>query len=137
MKRLLSKIQKKSKNFYWFLIFLFTFYPKVLKAQDSIIIDCATKDPTKGGYCNNINHLLKQGIRIGEYLLGIAGSLALLAFIYGGIMMMVSFGNQERFRKGRKALVAASVGLLIAFSAYIIIGFVLEALGVRSNLRSI
>ncbi|MFB6181294.1 MAG: hypothetical protein ABEJ24_00135, partial [Candidatus Magasanikbacteria bacterium] len=111
-------------------------------SEGDLILDCAQRDPGKSnskgkGYCDNINDLLKQGILIGRYLLGIAGSLALLAFIYGGIMMMVSFGNQDRFQKGRDALVAATIGLLIAFGAYIIIGFVLEAVGVEQSLRAI
>ncbi len=134
MKKLYGNVKKKGKSIYWFLVFLFTLFPNSSYAN-GLVIDCAKGDPNKGEYCEGINAFLRQGIRIGEYLLGIAGSLALLAFMYGGIMMMVSFGNQERFKKGRKALVAATVGLLIAFGAYIIIGFVFDALGVQSNFR--
>ncbi|MFB6225854.1 MAG: pilin [Candidatus Paceibacteria bacterium] len=119
-------------------LFLFTPLPADSLTEDQksdLIVDCAQRDPDQGGYCNNINAFLLQGIIIGKYLLGIAGSLALLAFIYGGVMMLASFGNQERFKEGRKALVAAATGLVIAFGAYLLVGLVLDALGVQGNFR--
>lgn len=119
-------------------ISLFLLAPLPADSQnDGLILECALEDPNKGGYCNNINAFLLQGIIIGKYLLGIAGSLALLAFIYGGVLMLASFGNQERFKEGRKALVAAATGLVIAFGAYLLIGLVLDALGVQGDFRII
>lgn len=94
-------------------------------AQNGLLVDCAT---TKQG-CNNINSLLDQAILVGKYLLGISGSLALLAFVYGGGVMLTSFGNADRFKEGRTILTSAVIGLLIAFGAYFIVDLVLQAIG--------
>jgi len=49
--------------------------------------------------------------------------------------MIISAGNAERVKKGRDILVAAIVGIVIAFSAYALINFVLDALDVSSEYR--
>ncbi|PIY92928.1 MAG: hypothetical protein CO030_04085 [Candidatus Magasanikbacteria bacterium CG_4_9_14_0_2_um_filter_42_11] len=87
------------------------------------------------GSCRNINDLLQLAINIGKYALGLIGSAALAFFVYGGFMMIISAGNAERVKKGRDILVAAIVGIVIAFSAYALINFVLDALDVSSEYR--
>lgn len=57
--------------------------------------------------------------------LGLVGSLALVMFIYGGLMMMVSSGNSDLISKGRNTLIWAVLGLVVIFSSYTIINFVL------------
>ncbi|PIR76530.1 MAG: hypothetical protein COU32_01550 [Candidatus Magasanikbacteria bacterium CG10_big_fil_rev_8_21_14_0_10_42_10] len=89
------------------------------------------------GSCRNINDLLQLAINIGTYMLGLIGSVALLFFVYGGLMMILSMGNAERVKKGRDILVAAIVGIVIAFSAYALINFVLDALNVSKEFRVI
>ena len=61
-------------------------------------------------------------------VLGIVGSLALVMFIYGGITWMLSGGNQERVTKGKQILIWATIGIIIIFTAYALVKFVLEAM---------
>jgi len=61
--------------------------------------------------------------------MGIVGSVALLVFIYGGFMWLVSAGNQDRIKKGTQAMMWAIIGIFIIFSSYAIIVLVLAALG--------
>jgi hypothetical protein len=62
--------------------------------------------------------------------LGVVGSLALLMFIYGGFTWMLAAGNNEKVEKGKNILIWATLGLVVIFSAYAIVNFVLtEALG--------
>jgi hypothetical protein len=61
-------------------------------------------------------------------VMGVIGSLALVMFIYGGITWMLSTGNQERVTKGKNILIWAAVGLVIIFSAYALVKFVLTAI---------
>ncbi|MBU1987477.1 MAG: pilin [Patescibacteria group bacterium] len=61
--------------------------------------------------------------------LGIVGSLALVMFIYGGFMWMMAGGNAERVQKGKDTLVWAALGLVIIFSSYALVRFVLKAIG--------
>ena len=58
-------------------------------------------------------------------VLGIIGSLALVMFIYGGATWMLSAGNQEKVTKGKQILIWATLGLVIIFTAYALVKFVL------------
>ena len=58
-------------------------------------------------------------------VLGIIGSLALVMFIYGGATWMLSAGSQEQVTKGKNILIWATVGIVIIFTAYALVKFVL------------
>lgn len=62
-------------------------------------------------------------------ILGVVGSLALVMFIIGGMLWMTSAGNAERVTKGKNTIIYATLGLIIIFSAYAMVKFVLEAIG--------
>jgi amino acid transporter len=67
--------------------------------------------------------------RIINGALGIVGSLALLMFIYGGIIWMTSGGNEEKVKKGKQTLIWAVLGIVIIFTSYSILNLVFEILG--------
>jgi len=58
-------------------------------------------------------------------VLGITGSLALVMFIYGGITWMTSAGNQEQVSKGKNIIIWAAIGIVIIFTSYALVKFVL------------
>ncbi len=66
-------------------------------------------------------------------ILGITGSLALLAFIAGGIMFLISAGSSERVTRAKQILLGAVIGLVIVFTSFMIIQFVYTALGIPGN----
>ena len=69
--------------------------------------------------------------RIINAFLGIAGSISLLMFVYGGFMWLTSGGSEDKIKKGRETLVWATLGLAIIFSAYALLNFFIRrALGV-------
>ena len=74
---------------------------------------------------NPIPYLLGNII---SYVMGIIGSLALVMFIFGGATWMLSGGNQERVTKGKQILIWATLGIVIIFTAYAIIRFLLTTL---------
>ena len=59
-------------------------------------------------------------------IMGIVGSMALVMFIFGGIMWMLAAGNTERITRGKNILIWATVGLVVIFSSYAIVRFILE-----------
>jgi len=61
-------------------------------------------------------------------IMGVIGSLALVMFIYGGIIWMLSAGNQEQVTKGKNILIWAAVGIVIIFSSYALVKLVLTAM---------
>lgn len=75
-----------------------------------------------------LNDLVQTGINITKIILGTVGSLALLMFVYGGIMMLISSGNSEKVSQAKGIIMAAVIGLVIIFTSYIIVRFVISAL---------
>ena len=47
--------------------------------------------------------------------------------------MILSFGSAEKFKKGQQILIAAVVGMIIAFGAYALVKFLLSSLGVNES----
>lgn len=58
--------------------------------------------------------------------LGLVGSIALLMFIYGGFVWMFSMGNTSKVQKGKDILIWSTAGLVVIFSAYALVKFVLK-----------
>ena len=67
--------------------------------------------------------------RVIQALLGVSGAAALVVFIYGGLMFMLSCGKSERVNTAKSILIYASLGLAIIFASYTILQFVLQAVG--------
>jgi membrane associated rhomboid family serine protease len=97
-------------------------------------------DPSMTGTAGNIpyktgdyslNDILNVAIGASRWILGIVGSLTLLMFIYGGLMFLISGGSSDKVGQAKKILTAAVIGLLIVFASYIIIQFVLKAMGLN------
>ena len=80
------------------------------------------------GNCQ-LNDFAKVAVNVASWILGVTGSLALLAFIYGGALFLISSGSSEQVNKGKQAIVGAVIGLVIVFTSYMIIGFVFRAIG--------
>lgn len=81
---------------------------------------------------NPLNNIDSPQMLIGKVinsLFGIIGSLALVMFIYGGFLWMTSAGSSEQVKKGKDIFIWAVVGLVVVFSAYSIVRFVIEGIG--------
>lgn len=99
--------------------------------SDSLIqeVSCqnASGDAKEGKNCNySLNSFVKLGISLSNIILGIVGSLTLLMFIYGGVILLTSAGNTERVSKGKEIILGAVVGLLIVFGSYTLIDFIVN-----------
>jgi hypothetical protein len=58
-------------------------------------------------------------------VLGVVGSIALAMFVYGGLVWMTAAGAAEKVKKGRDILIWATIGLIVIFTAYAMVSFVL------------
>jgi hypothetical protein len=63
--------------------------------------------------------------RLIQTALGLTGILALLSFIYGGILYMLVGVNPDNVKKGKEVMKWSVVGLFIIFSSYAILNFIL------------
>ena len=70
----------------------------------------------------DINTLIGKVIKA---VLGVVGSLAVVMFIYGGLVWMTAAGSNEKVQKGKDILIWATVGLVIIFTSYALVRFVL------------
>ena len=82
----------------------------------------------KGATVPPLSCFLELAVNVSKLILGITGSLALLMFVYGGIMLMISRGNQEQVKKGKEILSKALIGVIIIFGAYVAINFASKSL---------
>jgi hypothetical protein len=59
---------------------------------------------------------------------GIAGTIALIMFVYGGIMLILSGGEAKKVADGKNILINASIGLVLIFSAYTFVSAIISAI---------
>ena len=59
---------------------------------------------------------------------GVVGAIALLIFVYGGFLWLTSGGEAGKVEQGKEAMKWALIGLLVVFSSYTLVSFVLSAL---------
>jgi type IV secretory pathway VirB2 component (pilin) len=90
-------------------------------AQQQIMSGTTAASPTTGGGtfgnpigANSIEAVLGN---IMNYLRGIAGTIAVIFIIIGGIMYMVSGGSKETTERAKKTLICAIAGLAIVLAA--------------------
>ena len=93
------------------------------RAQGAILPGCAAT-----GTCN-LCEMLEVVVNIGKFILGTVGGLALLFFVYGGFIMLTSGGKEDWVKKGKETLINAAIGLVIVITAYIVVVFIINAVG--------
>src|SRR3989338_8699394 len=95
-----------------------------INIKDGRLIPCECTDTTN---CN-LNSVFQLIVNITQLILAMTGSLALLMVIYGGAMFIIAAGSPERIQKAKQILVAASIGVAVIFSAWLIVNIVIGAL---------
>ena len=60
-------------------------------------------------------------------LLGLAGSLTIIMMTYAGILWMTAGGKEQTVTKAKKIMLWTVIGLILIFSSYTIVNFILTA----------
>jgi hypothetical protein len=111
----------------FFALLVFVIQIKQADARISLLNDTGESLAcVKGGENCSLNDFIVIGIRVTEIILGVCGSIALLAFVAGGFMMVMSAGNPDLVKRGKDTIIGAVIGLIIIFTSYLIIQFVIE-----------
>ena len=76
----------------------------------------------------SIPDLIQQIIK---FLLGMVGAVALLMFVYGGLIWLTSGGSPDKIKKGMDVVIWASIGLIVIFTSYTLVDFVFRVFGVN------
>jgi|SRR3989338_4409940 len=75
-----------------------------------------------------VNEIILTMVNITRIMFGVVGSAALIMFVYGGVMFMISAGHSDRVNKGKTILTNATIGIIILFTSWIIINFIVLAI---------
>ncbi len=78
------------------------------------------------GDVNSIQALIGKII---SAVLGIVGSLALLMFVYGGIVWMTAGGAEKRVEEGKGIIRNSVIGLVIIFLSYTLVNVLIDSFG--------
>lgn len=66
--------------------------------------------------------------RLISSILGVTGSIALLMFVYGGFLWLISAGEADKVKKGKEVMKWAVLGLVVIVGAYTIVRAIVSAL---------
>lgn len=105
--------------------------PQGLTCKSGFCLSENIDTPREGDLpCNySLDDILKAGVNIVNFILGIVGGLALLMFFLGGFWWLTSGGKSEMIEKGKKTLTAGVIGLIIVLGAAVIVQFAVRLLG--------
>lgn len=94
-----------------------------LNAQTGV--DCAKGDGTPSKLFGGSGSIFTTVVNV---LLFIIGAISVIMLIYGGIRYTISAGDSGAVTSAKNTILYAIVGLIVAFLAFAIVNFVLNAL---------
>ena len=101
-----------------------------LAASGSTIIGNGIK-PACGSNCPNSGTLLGTTFpAVTDLILFLVGGIAVIMIVVGGLRYVVSAGNPSAVNDAKNTILYAVIGLVIAASAYAIVGFVTGHFGI-------
>jgi hypothetical protein len=83
-------------------------------------------DCRERGDCK-IGDFVQLAVNISSFILAIVGSLALLMFVYGGVVWIISAGSAEKVQQGKTIVRNAVIGLVLVFTSWLIVSVVVRA----------
>ena len=66
--------------------------------------------------------------KIMQGVLSFSGSIALLMFMYGGILWLTSMGDSKRVQKGKDIFIWSTLGIVLIASSYVIVTAIFNAI---------
>jgi hypothetical protein len=110
------------KTIFSFILLLSIFFAAgFVSRTEAAPTNSTAASPTTGGgsFGNPIGNDTIEGVlaSIMSYLQGIAGAIAVIFIIIGGIMYMLSGGSKEMTERAKKTVIYAMVGLAIVLAA--------------------
>ncbi len=106
------------KIFLAIMVFIFFSLPLIVQAEN-VYHQCYLTGNC--GFCE----ALEIGIKISKVIMGLAGSLALLFFVMAGFVLILSQGNPEKIRLGKKMMLSTIIGIFIVYLAWVGVNFII------------
>ena len=114
-----------------FLAVAISVIPLAVGAQQGLV-PCGVGNSGDPGYVAcGLCHLFQLNNNIINWVLFvIVPIIAPIFIVIGGIYLLIARGNPEMFNKGKSILTATVVGLIIVYTAYVLLSTILTLLGV-------
>ena len=91
--------------------------------------DCSLKNPDTDTN-SQANYIWKIVLNIVDDLLQLIGYTTVGYIMYGGFLMMTSNGAPDKAAHGRKTIMSAAIGLVIALASVALVNFISSNIGV-------
>jgi len=98
---------------------MLSFVPFFTRAQDAL------RNPLEAAGGTDFPVIIGNVVKA---LLGLSGAIALLAFVWAGVLMVIGAGNPEKIKKSKSSLVWATIGLVVIFTAYTLVATLISTL---------
>jgi len=114
-------------------LIIFLFLPLLVFAQQGLV-PCGIGNPDDPGYvaCGLCHVFQLTNNIINWVLLVIIPIIAPIFLVIGGIYLLVARGDPGMFTKGKDVLTATVIGLIIVYTAWVLLSTVLTFLGVAN-----
>ncbi|MCH7828755.1 hypothetical protein IH982_02780 [Patescibacteria group bacterium] len=115
------------KKFLPIVLIVFLFLPLLIFAQQGLVPCGEAGNPCK------LCHLFQLVNNILNWVLFvIIPIIAPIFIVIGGIYLLIARGDPGMFSKGKSVLTATVIGLIIVYTAYVLLSTVLTSLGVAN-----
>jgi len=101
----------------------------LLVSAEKLVSFFTTK--TQGGLASKLStpdipDMIRLIVDWGNFFLGLIGTISVMMLVWGGIRLVANFGvDEQAIQNAKKTLMAAAIGLILAFSAWTIMYFLL------------
>lgn len=99
----------------------------LLSSAELVMAQIVTSECTETGNCT-LDHFINVFDRFYSLILQWLSVVALLFFIIGGVMLLISAGNQEKIKKGRQILGSAFAGIVVILASYLMVQFLISTI---------
>ncbi len=121
-------MSKKIKKISYLIILALIIFLSVPVFAQTNANDVATLDNPLGPQEIKESTILELGGKIANGFITISGSIALLLFVYGGFLWLTSRGEPDKIKKGKDIFLWSVVGLVVIFSSYFLVNFIIKGL---------
>lgn len=110
-------------------------FPSLIPAEcsgEAKLIDCTQDCPLnqedRTGCCCNLSSVERGAVNVSQIILGVTGSIALLMFVVGGVMYIISGGSPDKVKKATDVLKNSAIGIAIILLAGLAVQILLKKL---------
>lgn len=114
---------KKFLTIFVILLFIVSLVLPIV-ADAALVPAGCTKQPPPGSKCG-LQEFKTLVYAVINFLLGMAGTVALLFMVWGGLRMLLSGGNPEAIKSGKSTLYNALIGFTVAMASFIILNLLI------------